>query len=271
MSACCTVPCGPKCPVLPPCDCLCRLMELHAAGNSLTELPAQLGAFTSLSRLDLSWNKLHGLAVCALGQLPVLRLLNVSHNLISLFPEGLAGTSELSGTAAGGSSWGTGACQVFQSLVELDLSHNKVAAAAGLQPLLQLSQLQVLQLAETPLARSCLHDDSPIKVRPGSRPAHDCQQASDSLPEVSPAVNPAVKHSGQHSAQPSDEHRHVVRVVQELYKPGLQILLDAIPAHKLWQHYSKEAQAKTAQAEAAVLATAACCTWLWCSAAACQC
>jgi Leucine-rich repeat (LRR) protein len=151
--------------------CCCRLATLHAAGNSLRELPQQLGPFTCLSCLDLSHNRLSGAALLPLGQLPALQQLLLSHNPVRHVPasgeqqqqreDDQLASVHLSCPSNGG----------FQQLTQLDLSHSKVSQAGQLLPLLQLPRLAELQLVGTPLAARCWSGAEPVKV---SRAALDC-------------------------------------------------------------------------------------------------
>eukprot|EP00775_Hariotina_reticulata_P007039 gene7039-7253_t len=128
-----------------------RLSELHAAGNSLLELPRLLGSFSSLTLLDLSCNKLHSAAVTPLGQLPALQLLMLHSNPIASLPSSLAEQMVCQSGAA--QQAGAAEHRWFPNLTELDLSQTKVSAVQELLPVRQLRRLQLLRLVDTPLAK----------------------------------------------------------------------------------------------------------------------
>jgi Leucine-rich repeat (LRR) protein len=147
---------------------VCRLATFHATGNSLKELPQQLGPFTCLSHLDLSHNRLTGAALLPLGHLPALQQLLLSHNPIRHVPASdEQQQQQVSSSTAGTGCAGAGRCAAagaFAQLSQLDLSHSKVAHAGQLLPLLQLPRLSELLLVGSPLAARCWSGRDPVRV-----------------------------------------------------------------------------------------------------------
>lgn len=69
-----------------------RMLELDVSGNSLSYLPDELGAFTSLLVLKLNDNRLSGSALIPLSRgMPGLRELSLSKNLVTYAPAEVAG------------------------------------------------------------------------------------------------------------------------------------------------------------------------------------
>jgi hypothetical protein len=113
-----------------------RLAELHAAGNGVGSLPAQLGPFTSLAHLSMQHNRLPLAALLPLAQLPALQRLDASGN-------------PLTGGADGCSMQGQ--APTFAQLTQLDVSSSRLAAAQPLQALLALMpRLAQLDVTNTP-------------------------------------------------------------------------------------------------------------------------
>lgn len=141
---------------------MCRLRELHAAGNSLAVLPAQLAPFGTLAKLNLQHNQLQLGAAAHLRQLPVLQHLDLSHNPLggpahcthaqdagvqSATQGEAVSTASTGGAAAGG---------VFVRLQVLDLSSSRVQQLQHVQELLGcMPDLVELRLMHTPLAARC--------------------------------------------------------------------------------------------------------------------
>lgn len=137
---------------LPCCVCfLCRLAELHAAGNNIASLPAQLAPYTSLTRLNLQHNQLQMAAVAAFGQLPVLQELDLGHNPLNGPAHCTQPVAQDNPSLAPLSR-----PNVFPQLQVLDLCSSRVKQLQPVQEVLgYMEVLSVLKLVHTPLAERC--------------------------------------------------------------------------------------------------------------------
>lgn len=79
--------------------------------------------FCSLTQLDLAHNQLEPGQIPALGRLPVLQVLNLSHNHLAQAPS----------WPSGGQPWQVPSFELLDQLEELDLSHNKLGTSVMVQ------------------------------------------------------------------------------------------------------------------------------------------
>lgn len=130
---------------------LCRLAELHAAGNNIASLPAHLAPFTSLTRLNLQHNQLQMAAVAALGQLLVLQELDLGHNPLNGPAHCIQPVAQDNPSVAPPNSQ-----KAFQQLQVLDLCSSRVKQLQPVQELIgYMEVLSVLNLVHTPLVERC--------------------------------------------------------------------------------------------------------------------
>jgi hypothetical protein len=119
-----------------------RLAELLAEGSGMKVLPAVLGRFLHLSRLELGFNQLGGDVLLSLAQLPALCSLGLASNPVQTLP---ALPPEVNGTTL----------LVCSALRQLNLSGTCITRPQDLAPLHgHAPGLAQLMLGGTPLART---------------------------------------------------------------------------------------------------------------------